>query len=80
MTRDEVYTGLTEVFHEVFANDDIVLRPETSAKDIEGWDSLTHLSLIVAVEMRFGIKIRTSDIERLQNVGELVDVILAQKG
>jgi acyl carrier protein len=75
MTEPEVYERLTEVFREVFADDAIALKAETSAKDIDGWDSFTHLNLIVAVEMRFRIKILTSEIEGLRNVGDLVRLI-----
>jgi acyl carrier protein len=75
MQRDEIYTRLTELFRELFSDDDIVLRPEMTADDIEGWDSFNHLSIIVAVETRFGIKMKTSEIEKLANVGELVAAI-----
>jgi acyl carrier protein len=75
---EQVYEALTDVFREVFADDDITLQPETSAKDIDGWDSFTHLNLIVMVEARFGIKIQTDEIENLQNVGDLVAIIDAR--
>jgi acyl carrier protein len=80
MTEKEVYERLTELFHELFGRDDIVLRPEMTAKDVKGWDSFTHLNLIVGVEMRFGIRIPTNDIEKLNNVGDLVAAILARTG
>jgi acyl carrier protein len=75
MQRDEIYARLTELFRELFSDDDIVLRPEMTADDIEGWDSFNHVSVIVAVETRFGIKMKTSEIEKLANVGELVAAI-----
>ena len=78
MPEQQIYETLTGIFHEVFGDDAIVLRSETSAKDIEGWDSFTHLNLIVVVESRFGIKIRTNEIESLENVGHLVALILAR--
>jgi acyl carrier protein len=78
MTSADAYEKLTEIFREVFGNDDIVLRPETSAADIEGWDSFTHLNLIVATETRFGIRFRTSEIEDLQSVGDLVGAIVTR--
>jgi acyl carrier protein len=59
----------------MFANDDIVLTSETTANDIDGWDSFNHLSIIVAVETRFGVKIGTNQIESLANVGALVAAI-----
>lgn len=76
--KDETYAALTDLFREVFADDDIVLTPETTAADIEGWDSFTHLSLIVSVETRFGVRIKTTEIDKLRNVGDLVNSILAK--
>ena len=55
MTDAEIYVGLTQLFREMFADDDIVLTPATTAKDIDGWDSFNHLNLIVATETRFGL-------------------------
>ena len=78
MTTPEIYAGLAEIFHEVFDDPTIVLSPETSAKDVAGWDSFAHLQLIVAVESRFGIKFRTSEIGDLSNVGDLVNLIEAR--
>jgi acyl carrier protein len=75
MNEAAIYGVLTELFHDVFADDSIVLRPETSAPDVEGWDSFTNLNLIVAVEGRFGIRMQTTEIEQLQNVGDLVATI-----
>ena len=60
MNEMEILQALTQVFHDVFDDDDIVLTPETTADDIDGWDSQTHVLLIVAAEQRFGIKFRTA--------------------
>jgi acyl carrier protein len=75
MQMDEIYAQLTELFREIFSDDDIVLKPETNAKDIEGWDSFNHLSVIVAVETRFNVKMKTSELDKLANVGDLVSAI-----
>jgi acyl carrier protein len=75
MQNAEIYDKLNELFRELFADDAIVLNPETTADDIEGWDSFNHLSVIVAVETRFGVKMKTSEIEKLANVGALVSAI-----
>ena len=75
MTEDEVLKELHPLFHDVFDDDDIVLTPETSAPDIEGWDSLAHVSLIVAAEQRFGVKFRTAELESLRNVGHFAELI-----
>jgi acyl carrier protein len=78
MTNEQIYAQLTELFRELFADDAIVLSPETTADDIDGWDSFNHISIIVAVETRFGVKMHANEIERLNNVGDLVAAIAAK--
>jgi len=78
MTDDRILDQLTSLFREVFDDDSIVLSPGTTADDIDGWDSQAHVSLIVAAEMRFGIRFRTAELESLHDVGELLRLI-AQK-
>jgi acyl carrier protein len=78
VTEPEIYATLNEVFRELFADDGIVLKPETTADDIEGWDSFNHLNIIVAVESRFGIRLNTREIEGLTNVGDMVRLIQAK--
>lgn len=80
MTEAEIYAGLTEIFHDVFADDSIELTPGLAAGQVDGWDSFNHLNIIVAVESRFGIKMRTSEIETLTNVGDLVGTIRRKAG
>ena len=75
MQTSEIYEKLTDLFRELFADDAIVLTPQTTANDIEGWDSFNHISVIVAVETRFGVKMTTAEIETLANVGSLVAAI-----
>lgn len=75
MTEAEVYSNLTSVFREVFDDDTLQLTPETTADDVEGWDSAAHVSLIVAAEMRFGLRFRTAELESLHNVGEFAELI-----
>ena len=70
-----VQESLNEVFRNVFNNDDINIQRETTANDIEGWDSLSHVNLILGVEMRFGIRFRQKEILKLKNVGDLMDLI-----
>ena len=64
--------------HEMFADDEIVLKPETTAKDIDGWDSFNNLNIMVAVETRFGIKMSSHEIEDLKNIGELVKIVMTK--
>lgn len=80
MQHADIIDGLTEIFHDLFADDGIVLRPEMTAADVDGWDSMKHISLIVAIEDRFGIKMQTSEIERLANVGDLIRIVEEKRG
>jgi len=75
MNSDQIYSRLTEIFHEVFEDPSIVPTPEMKASDVPEWDSLNHINLIVAIEARFKIKFKTSEIESLRNVGHLVEMI-----
>ena len=75
MTRQEIYSKLNEVFSDVF-DEEIAVTEDTTAADIEDWDSLTHITLISEVEDAFGIKMSMKDVLSLKNVGEMVDVIL----
>ncbi|MCQ4315822.1 acyl carrier protein [Stutzerimonas zhaodongensis] len=78
MTEADALKELTAVFHDVFDDDSIVLSPEMTANDIDGWDSQTHVMLTVAAEQRFGIKFKTAELESLRNVGHFAQVISAK--
>ena len=71
---------LTEVFQDVFNDDELEISRLTSAKDIEDWDSLTHVTLIVKVEKVFGVRFTSAQVASLQNVGELIDLIEQKAG
>lgn len=66
---------LQEVFRDVFDDDEIVITKDTTADDIESWDSLTHVQLIVAVEKEFSVKFSTVEVMKLKNVGEFIELI-----
>ncbi|MEN4759389.1 MULTISPECIES: acyl carrier protein [unclassified Chryseobacterium] len=78
MDRNEILTKLTNVFQEELDNEEIVLNAETTADDIEEWDSLSHIQLIVAVEKAFGIRFTSSEIQSWNNVGEMADSIASK--
>ena len=78
MTREEVYERLNEVFRDVFDDEDITVNDATTADDIEDWDSLEHINLVVAVEKEFGIKFNMGEVNSFKNVGEMVDIILTR--
>ncbi len=68
---NSIMDAMTEVFRQVFDNPDIVLGPGTTANDIDGWDSLSHVNLIVALEMKFAIAFKQKEVLKFKNVGEL---------
>lgn len=66
---------LNEIFRQVFDDDSIEIERNTTADDIDGWDSLSHMNLIVAVEMAFNVRFGQKDTRALKDVGELIDLI-----
>lgn len=75
MNRNEIVENLTNVFHEVFNDNSIVLRDDMTAADVENWDSLTHMLMITKVEEVFGIKFKLKELNKLKMVGDLVSVV-----
>ena len=78
MERTDIYDKLNDIFVDVLDLDEVALTDCTTADDIEEWDSLSHVQLVVAIEKAFGIKFTALEIMKWKNVGELVDSI-AQK-
>jgi acyl carrier protein len=78
MDEPQIYARLTEIFQDVFDEDSIAVTSELSAKDVDGWDSLTHIRLMLTVEKAFKIKISAPEIGKLENVGDLVKLIKAR--
>jgi len=70
-----VLEPLTEIFREVFDDDDIIISPEMTANDVDGWDSLSHVNLIVSIEARFKIKFTQKELLTFKNVGDLMKSI-----
>ena len=79
MPNADTYAALNEVFQNVFNDNNLVVGPDTTAADVPGWDSLSHISLVVATEMRFGIRFRTAELERLRNVSDFATLIEAKR-
>ena len=69
---DDIKEKLEPVFRSVFGDDDIELRPEMTAEDIDGWDSLTHINLVIAIEKALSIKFSTRDISTLKEDGKTI--------
>jgi acyl carrier protein len=70
--EDPILIRLTSIFREVFDDDDLVLKPELTANDVDGWDSLAHIRLILSVQKAFGVKFSAVEMSRLKNVGDLI--------
>lgn len=80
MTKEELLSKLTSIFRDIMDNEEINLTDATTADDIEDWDSLTNIQLIVAIEKEFGIRIKSGQIQSWSNVGEMVDDLLKDIG
>ena len=78
MEKSQILDEVQAIFRDVLDNEDIVLASETTADDIEEWDSLTHIQLIVAIEEHFKIRFTSREILSWQNVGQLIDSIAAK--
>jgi acyl carrier protein len=78
MNTEAHYATLTRVFHDVFDDDSIVVSPELTADDVDEWDSLAHIRLVLAIERQFGMKFSAAEVRRLKNVGDLVSLIEAK--
>ena len=78
MEETQVYERLTEIVRDVFDDDSIIISADTKAKDVDGWDSLSHIRLIVTIEKVFGMKFSTSEIGRLEKVSDLVALIIGR--
>ena len=80
MTREEVFEKLNTVFRENFDDDEINLTDSTSSADIEDWDSLEQINLVVAIQDTFGIKFNIDEANAMKNVCEMADAILEKTG
>ena len=72
------YKELNSIFKKVFDDDDIEIKPETTADDIDGWDSLSHVNLVLAIERNFKIKFKLSEMLSWKNVGQMHDAIISK--
>jgi acyl carrier protein len=70
----DMLAELTPIFHEVFDDDSIIISRQTTANDIDAWDSLSHMNMVMAVEVKFGIRFALGELQSLKNVGDLIDL------
>jgi acyl carrier protein len=75
MDEAQIYARLTEIFQDVFDDDTVKVTSKLAAKDVDGWDSLAHIRLMLTIEKSFKIKFSTSELGRLQDVGDLAKLI-----
>jgi acyl carrier protein len=78
MTRTEILKTINDIFIDVLDDDTVVLTEETSANDVDEWDSLNHIQLVVAIEKRFKIRFASQEILSWKNVGEMVGSVYAK--
>ena len=79
MTETEILAKLQTIFADVLDEDDLVLTPQTTAQNVDGWDSLSHVRLVLTVEKAFGVKLSAGEIGRLKNVGDLIVLLQARQ-
>ena len=75
LSEQKIFDGVQEIFRTVFDDDEIVLTREMTADDIEDWDSLEQINLLVAIEKKFSIKFKLEDVKNLPNVGAMLDLV-----
>ena len=75
MTPEAIYTKLTDIFHDVFEDDTLVLRPNMTAQDVPDWDSLSHVRLVLTIQRKFGVTFSAAQTSGLKNVGDLVSLL-----
>lgn len=75
MERTEIVERLTGIFRNVFTDNGLVITDEMTSNDVEKWDSLTHMLMITEVETVFGIKFKLKDLNKMKNVGNLIEII-----
>ena len=75
MNESQVESALADIIRDVLDQPDLKISRASTADQIEGWESLNHITIVVATEQKFGIKFKTAEIETLRNFGELVDLV-----
>jgi len=80
MTKDQILEQTAEIIRETFQQDDAEINRETTALDVDGWDSLSHTMLLLEVETHFKVRLPADRVYELANVGELVDLVAEVKG
>ena len=75
----DIIKRLTAIFRDVLDNDDLVITPATTAADVDGWDSLAHIHLVVSIEKALGMRFTADEVASLENVGDLANLIIKKQ-
>jgi acyl carrier protein len=78
MEKTEIIIKLTTIFRKVFSDNSLILSNELTANDIDRWDSLSHMLLIAEIESGFSIKFKLKDLNKMRNVGDMIDIIISK--
>ncbi|GHT04069.1 acyl carrier protein [Bacteroidia bacterium] len=78
MNKQEVMDKIQSIFRTVLKHDDLILTENLSANDVQGWDSLSHMLLISEIESALNIKFKLKDLNKMKQVGDLVDIVLSK--
>ena len=80
MNSDAIYAKLTDILRDVFDEDDLVATPDLTADDVDGWDSLSHLRLVLTVQKIFGVKFSAAETGGFKRLGDLASLVAAKLG
>ena len=80
LSHDDIAARMTGIFRDVLDQDTLVLTRETTAADVEDWDSLAQISLLVAIEKEFDLHFTLAETKQLANVGEMLDLVVSKRG
>ena len=80
MSRAEIFDRVQDIFRDVFDDETLTISDQTNSDQIDDWDSLEHISLIVSMEKEFSMKFDIKEVNKLENVGEMIDLILRKMG
>lgn len=75
MNRDEIIKRLNVIFADIFDDEDIVLEETMTSKDIDGWDSLTHISIIASIEEEFKMKFSMDELKNMKSISCIIDIV-----
>ena len=79
MNRKELFEKIQEIFRDIFEDENLILEESTNSNDIDDWDSLNHINLVVAIESELKIKFNLDELTELKNVGAMIDLIILKK-